>query len=507
MVQTSNNRSAGSDDFSKKLTITFLTIAFFGVAAWMVIPGPSVGFYWDDTWYLLMAEWLNPDSSYRDLSWVMMQVTSYPPLFPLFISWSGASLADQQPAFIMNAMFLALGCGVSMLWFVREGFSSVAFVFAAVFMLLNPVSLGYLPILYSEFLFILLSVSALLFAHSLKDWKWSSNWLLIGIIVGLAVATRSAGWSLAAAFLVHLGFARKFTSIAAFVVGLSISVLVIPFLMVGLPSSGNYLELLSGNLSNIGWNFILYQAHGLVLGWNMLWGWGPGAWFAIAMVLPGLFVRVRANRADAWYVLAYFVMLMVWPFPGHMGRFLWPLLPCFLVSIYSTFDLFRGLEKSRPLIISVVMGLVFAASVPDGIGRSLQRLVNPPDGDLSELSRMQEWTRSASRDQGMMMLRGHQQFLKDLQQIDEIVDGNDCIYSEIPSLVVIQTRQASYEPPWKTLEDARTQNFQCRYYYMLPPALPDAGIEDVNRFSQSHQEFFRVPHRGYVNPSPLGDGC
>ena len=154
-------QSVGNTSFPKFIFIAILTFVFFGIALWMVIPAPPVGFYWDDTWYLLMAEWLTPESSYRELSWAMMWVTSYPPLFPLSIAWSGASLVDQQSAFIMNALFLASGTGVAMLWFAREGFSAITMTFAAALVMFNPVTLGYLPILYSEFLFTLLSTISL----------------------------------------------------------------------------------------------------------------------------------------------------------------------------------------------------------------------------------------------------------------------------------------------------------------------------------------------------------
>jgi hypothetical protein len=150
-------------------------------------------------------------------------------------------------------------------------------------------------------------------------------------------------------------------------------------LMVGIPPSGNYIELLTANLGNFGWSFLVQQFKGLVTGWSMLWGWGIGAWLAVAAVFPGLVVRLKANRADAWYVIMYFGMLLVWPFPGHMGRFLWPLLPCFLVSAHSSFDLLRN-PKYRSVTAGVLMGVILATSIPDGIGRSLERLLEPPRG-------------------------------------------------------------------------------------------------------------------------------
>ncbi len=493
-------QSVGHITSLKYFLIAALTSVFFGIAVWMVIPAPPIGFYWDDNWYLLMAEWLTPDSSYRGFSWAMLRVTSYPPLFPLSIALSGSDLAGQQNAFIMNALFLALGSGVAMLWFAREGFSAITMTFAAILVVFNPVSLAYLSILYSEFLYILLSTTAFALSFSGREWRWNTKWLVIGMIIGLSVATRTAGWSLVAGFLVHLFLNRKLPRAVAFTIGLGGSILIIPFLMVGLPPSGGYVDRLMENMGNLSWDFLVQQIQGLIVGWAMLWGWGTGAWLAAATVLPGLFVRLKANRADAWYVIMYLGMLLVWPWPGHMGRFLWPLIPCFLVSMHSSLELLRN-SKHRSIMASVLMSLILATSIPDGIGRSLERLLDPPEGELFQLSRMHEWTRSSVREEGIITLKERQQMLKDLQRIEEIVDSKACIYSEMSGLVAVQVRQVSLPSAWHSLDEVDQSSVHCEYYYMLPQQMSGTSFEDVNHFSAMHEELFR----SLVPDNPKGE--
>jgi len=484
-------QSSSGLPLQKIIFIAILTFLFFGVAAWMVIPAPPSGFSWDDAWYLLMAEWFSPGSSHRVLAWTMLWITSYPPLFPLFITWSGADLANTQAAFIMNAFFLACGAGVAMVWFAREGFPVIAMTVAAILMVFNPVSLGYLPILFSEYLFIFLTTSSLAIACVAREWKWNSKWVIIGVIVALSVATRTAGWSLAAGFLVHLVFNRKLQPALVFAVSLGTSILIIPFLRVGLPPpSVNYMDMLIANMDNLGWEFFIQQVKGLVLGWSMLWGWGIGKWLAIAAVLPGFFVRLKANRADSWYVVMYLGMLLIWPWPGHMGRFLWPLLPCFLVAVHSSFGLL-GTLKYRTVMASVYMGLILVFTIPDGIGRSLERLFDPPEGELFQYSRMHEWTRSSDREQGMIKLKERQQVINDLRRVGEIVGDQACIYSEMSPLVAIHSQRLSYPVLWNSLDQVGMKTIRCEFYYMLPQQLPGTGIDDVNRFSASHEELFR----------------
>ena len=498
-------QSESSLSIAEIISIVLLTALFLGITIWMVIPAPAVGFYWDDNWYLLMAEWLTPDSQYRGLSIAMMGVTSYPPLFSFLISLSGSGLLDQQSAFVMNAFFLAFATGVAMLWFAREGFSTVTMTIAAMLMVFNPVTLGYLPILYSEFLFIFLSTSALAMTVVEREWKWNSKWLAIGVIVGLSVATRTAGWSLVVGLILHLIFNRRLLPVVAFIIGLAIGLLTIPFLTVGLPSPEvNYMDQLTRNMDNLGWSFVVQQLQGLIIGWSMLWGWGVGAWLAAIAVLPGFVVRVKANRADAWFVLVYLGMLLIWPWPGHMGRFLWPLLPCFLVAAYSSFKLLRN-PRARSVLASVILGLIFVTSIPDGIGRSVKQLLNPPAGELAQLSRMQEWTRSSTREEGMAKLRDRQQLLKDMQKINDIVDIKACIFSEMSGLVAVQTQRVAFPSLWKSLDQVKLTQSSCKYYYMLPETFRGASIEDVNRFAAMHEELFRsFTPDGSEGKMPLG---
>ena len=116
-----------------------------------------------------------------------------------------------------------------MLWFAREGFSAISMTFAGILVAFNPLSLGYLPILYSEFLFIFLSTTALLLTLKGRKWESNSKWAVIGIIVGLAVATRTAGWPLVAGFVLHLILCRRLLPVVAFSLGLGAGILVIPF--------------------------------------------------------------------------------------------------------------------------------------------------------------------------------------------------------------------------------------------------------------------------------------
>ena len=168
--------------------------------------------------------------------------------------------------------------------------------------------------------------------------------------------------------------------------------------MVGLPAAPGYVDQLSElpHQPDAALVFLLRQIQALTAAWVALWGSRPGALIAILAVTPGLWIRLRENRPDAWYIPAYLAMLLAWPCPEHMSRFVWPLMPAFLIAAHSTL---RRLGSNNGWITwaTVTFATVFAFSAPAGIGRTLARLAEPPAGPLAKLSRMHEWTRAVNR--------------------------------------------------------------------------------------------------------------
>lgn len=461
---------------------------FSVVAVWMVVPAPPPGFYWDDTWYLMMAEWLSRRGETQELAWSMLQLRQYPPLFPFAISLSGASLDDTQPAYLMNAVFLAIAGGVAMFWFHLERCSTWTMILGAALVLFNPVALHWLPALFSEHLYILLTTTALALACARRDWV--PLWLLIGIVAGLSIATRTTGWALAAALVLHLLLRRRLLLLIFFATGTAIGLLMIPYLLVGLPSAKGYLDQLGELPYEPDAAFLLQQTRAIATGWVALWGSVPGALIAFLVAAPGLWFRIRQNRPDAWYLPAYLAILLAWPYPDHMSRFLWPLAPALLVAAHA------GLERLGSLTgrlswSAAIFAVVLAFSIPDGLGRTLIRLAAPPGGDLAALSRMPEWTRSADRQIGLEVLRARQQLLQDMQRIAATTYPGYCIYSELSALIAAQARRVAKASPWNDLDEVDAADLDCLYYYLVPPGLPGTTREQVDRFGTIHDELFR----------------
>ncbi len=462
--------------------------AFFLLMIWIVLPAAPAGFDWDDTWYIWMAEWFSGRQDYLDVILPMLQARQYPPFFPFMLSMAGDVLESTSNGLILNAVFLATGTLLVMTTLTREGMPAIAAVFGGFLMMFNPIALTYVPALMSEPLFILITVIAIGLASASRE--TFTAWFITGLLAGLCVATRSIGWALVAALLVQILLQAKPRRLLYFLPGLGFGLLFIFYLKAGLPGAHNYLQGFYENLSNINLQFLVNQAGAIVFGWQQLWGSVPGAILAAIVVLPGMGLRLVQAKADAWYILISLVILMVWPFPDHMGRFLWVLFPMFLMAAQATLSL-PGVVKQRKAISVFTLGLLLLISIPDGMGKAFDRLLDPPGTELNYLSRHSSWTRPDDRDEALINLKVRKQFLDDMEQIKAVDTGGFCVHSELPALVSVQARKVAYASPWNSLENISPAGLNCRYYYLVPPAFQGVSGVEVDRFTAMHQELFR----------------
>lgn len=455
---------------------------------WVTLPAAPAGFDWDDTWYLWMAEWYSGRSEFRDVAWVMMQARQYPPLFPYLLSHTGDVLISHAAGLVMNALFLAAAATVTLKWLLTRGLPLVAAVAGATMMVVNPVALTFMPTLMSEPLYLLLTTAVLVLAGSdSKHWR---VWLSAGLLVGLAVATRSAGWALVAALMTGLLVGGRLGHLKLLLPGLVLGLLINAGLKSGLPDAHQYVEGFAENLGNIGVAYVLDQGTALATGWAALWGSGPAGLVTALLVLPGWLVGLKKGRVEAWYVLISIAMLLAWPFPGQMDRFLWVLMPAALALMPLTLALWSEPRVVRNAAIAALV-LVLLMSVPAGLWRTAERLTHPPGEGLDHLSRLADWTRPPDRETALINVQVRSQLLEDAVRIERLSGNMQCVYSELPALVSIRGKRIAFASPWNTLDEYARDRRKCRFYYLVPGALPGADAPAVQRFSREHEELFR----------------
>ena len=472
------------------VVIASLAVACFGLLLWLVVPAPPVGFYWDDAWYLMMAEWLSGRSEHRDLAWAMLHVRQYPPGYPTVLAAVGAGLQRPDAGFVVNAVSGALAAFALMLWMRRrERFPMVPTVVAAALLVLNPVALTWLPTLFSEPLFVLLTVAALWLAACART---PQGWVLTGVVVGLAIITRSAGIALLIAVALSAAL-RQWRQLPWLVLGLGPALALGYWLTIDLPSVPRYrasLAELAGDLVHPA--YLSAQLAGLARGWSEVWGSAAGGWIALAAVIPGFWVRIRRHCADAWLIPATLLMLIAWPFPGHMARFLWPLMPALLVCAAETARCIAATPLRRAA--SWTIPFIFALGLYGGAIRTISRVIESPGPPLQTLSRMHEWTRAENPELGTEALQFRHGLLLDMRQVEAETPANACVYSEYPALVAVQAKRASLASPWQRLSELTNHPLHCGFYYLVPLALPQTTAEDIERIGEQHDVLFGPPN-------------
>jgi hypothetical protein len=362
------------------ICVLVLTAVFcYSLLRFTVQPGLA-SFADDSVSYLVMAQAWSPwQSATAAVQQALGYEVFYPPLFPLLLAvlnaahhfaWAHAVCA------LLLASCLPLIYLLARRWLQGRG---AAFTATVLFALLPGVWLNSKGIL-SEPLFMLLLLGLLL------ELDQKRRGLVVALLFcGLAL-TRTIGCVLALGYIAWALFAgtgtlraRVRTAVPA-LVGLAAYGLWL--LLRPTPSHDYYSSITSGIVTQlldapdrvtILARLLVAQAVALADAWSasLMIYWLKGqhlphllALAIGAVALPGWGTRLMARRPDAWLMLAYFGLLLLWPYPGQMLRFLLPVLPVIILyALVAAQWVAARMSGSRIPVTAVALG-VAGLSVP-----------------------------------------------------------------------------------------------------------------------------------------------
>jgi hypothetical protein len=453
----------------------------------------------DSSNYLVMARYLSPwlpaGEAVRE-AWMLQY---FPPLFPLLLALSGAS----QSLLAAHLLVLVLAAfALPALWrlYAREfGLGAGAASALLAIVVLSPGFLLGLQGVLSESLFLLLT--ALLLA---LDRSRPGADLRAALLLAAAMLTRSAGAVLLLAVLAQAGVEvacrrrRLRDALAmpavALLCWLSASWLLSP------PATGEYAGIwraLAERAIHPGdfapARFLGTQATALFESWCtffvVYWTADRPALPALAGLaavpcLAGLLMRLRANRLDAWYAAGTLAMLLAWPYPGQMLRFLFPLVPVLLAQgAWCTVWLARRLRL--PLL-------------PPAAGIALLALALPPHAWLHgrlALARelgmvpVYEWLRRPGAADARRELGLQNRMLHDLRELAGDVGPRQVVAFYEPSYVVLLANRHAIPLPMP----ARVESVAGRADFVLLTAIhPRQSRVGVDGLALPPQELARL---------------
>ena len=328
----------------------WLLVAFLSarVLRAIIVPDALASIADDSSNYLVMARCLSPWSDPGVAALSVCDQQYFPAGFPLLLGMTGAGSSLPLAHTMVLAAFLL---SLPLLWVHASRVLRSALLAHAVvmgFALLPGTLLGLQGIL-SEAWYLLL-VSAVLFLSSRDEAALPSRLgaVTAGGALGLLVSVRSIGIAMVLAWVAWAlvsrlrgGHQRQGTwtvlAVAIAVAG------AIRLLFPPARTSHDYGAVWGNLLQSVQDlpGYLGAQALALAQAWAsyiaLYWTDDrPVVWLSMSallvVALAGVMWRLLRNELDAWYVTAYLCVLVLWPYPGQMLRFLFPVMPLLMLQ-------------------------------------------------------------------------------------------------------------------------------------------------------------------------------
>ena len=467
-------RIAGARTLAALLALAIATGYFFiGNSTVLADFGGDAAAYW------LTAQGWSPWFDATPLQREFAAASTYPPLYPLVLAWSGAS--QTLTAAHLATVALLLGGMAALVWFCRRaGLDGLATAGIAVtYACCATVRYEGLD-LHSEPLYLLLSMTALGTGIALAHRPCARLALLLGALVAGALLTRSAGLTLLIA-LVATGIRRRegvwFLALLPGVLALAVNT----WLQGSAQRySGEFMAqwAMSGLAGTV-----LQQLTSLSVGWTVAIA-GQGApvfalWvlgFFGLVVLAASGFRAWQGHFDGFYCLCYLALVLAWPYPAETVRLLMPALGLALAEVCLAARSIWDCRKTLPLrqlwVLVLLFGLVdtvrfgtrFAVPLPETLAPYRHTLFwHQPDPAqaLGAIGFMQ----------GAVAL---------LEKLPTLVPTGECVFAIKPSIVAALGDRPSRAPPPAARPDGEFRDELaaggCRYLLLLrifSPSYPE----------------------------------
>lgn len=339
----------------------------------------------DSVNYLVMARHYSPWVSETEAIGSAWLIQDFPPLFPWVLALSGTAHS------LLYGHLLVAGIGLASLyplflvsnrWLKNQWWAVLPLL---VFALSPGYLLGLQGILSESTYLMLVLVFLLVYRPSMN--KSAIRVAMAGLLLAAILLTRTVGFALLLAVLAQAFFSsislKRIQSQSFIVVVISVGVFLLLMAFLGPGKESHYADILVQFMSghdvgslNAGSTVYVSQITSLLDSWRAFWliywvdEFSPSHIVIMLLLLAslsGLLTRLLENKYDAWYVLFYVLILLVWPHPGQMVRLLFPIMPILLV--YAGYGLARMVEhqlnyKNKELLPAVFFILVIAAILP-----------------------------------------------------------------------------------------------------------------------------------------------
>jgi hypothetical protein len=429
------------------------------------------GLHSDEAIYLLLADYYSPwlDKNNDLLFTFVLSQSWFPPGYPLLLALLGGGSDTIPIAHFINTTFLAVSLICYASWLRRSGHELASLLFPSLFAL-SPYVLIFSLGIFSEFVFLAILL-AVLYLHE-NGSRSKKTLLTISLLVATAPLIRTAAIALLLAWLINLLRSNHPYRIRY------ILITVLPFLLWSFWKQfngigHNYIRLVIDGVKHQDLSYLLdtplYVASRIAPGWNEYFGTATGPWYWVILFLlilatVGMVLRLYEGKLDAIFTLLYFLIVLFWPYPQFITRFLLPVIPLLIFYSYlATSELMRFMFGNTGSKSSWIVALILGVSIYIPTGSILIRycqLVSLYGNN----SVTQDFYREPDLQNAIEENEIRKKIISGLAHLNKHMDNNACIHSTATALTMFYTRRVSVVMP----DSFSSPDLLCDYILTIP---------------------------------------
>ena len=479
--------------FANQKVISLGLVLFFvawSLFAYLSIRDNVIGLLSDSYVYLLLSDYFSPfrtlESTFANY---LLANYAYPPGFPVLLGLLGGGTTNLQANYLIDAGFLAATSCAFYLWVVRQHEDNfVASLLCVVFLLL-PVTLISALGIFSEHPYMLAILIAAIILS--KEQLSPADYLWAAVLIGIATLIRTVGVAAILALAIVLTrqtlvgkTSRRSTALYVLVALAPGMLWSIVKILNGYDQSyvnavvdSSYAQTLAGIFDQLTTNSRALRHH-----FMSLFDSG-GTATTLAHVLFCLFAlgawlkRIKVGAFDAVYVFSYLAIILMWPYPNHMARFIFVVLPFLMFYAYdgARLTLHRlgtkiSSANQRRIAITGVCVLISTLAGPKTLA-IIGDIVSPSSTDQAMLSRTPNWhtLHKSNRESKITTL---EKILDSMAKVQRLTPRQACVSSGEPHYVHYFAKRRSAKPSGKNTSEEifKRRLADCPFIFMMSVA-------------------------------------
>ena len=456
-------------------TFVIVTIAaFYFYLTWHT---EYVDFLSDSAIYLLMASYFDGGTAIpAQVFDVVLNDYHLPPTFPIVLWLFGGGAEHPFTSHIINTACVIAAFASYATWLNSQHCNwSTSIGLTCAFAVL-PVSLFFANLIVSEYLYITLIFLSLV---ALEKSSPSNRLILVSAVcIGITITVRSIGISLLPVLLVTSLTHTKRQFWLSLIIAVSIPALWGMYKLQFAASNyvSSFFESHGDELIASVITYAKVNLHVLGLSWVKSFDHylGTSSYLICAavavLVVIGWASRLMLRKPDAIYTIVYLCIIIPWPHPDHMQRFLLPLMPFLLLyGLQGGKLILDKIDKSdrNKFVLPCYLALVAVLVLPTD-SRLVSRLFTPLPTELANFSRSHAWLFSVDTDAALKNIQFSHGIYRSIKNTS-VIPSSECIWSIDAGRHMLLSKRVSYDTPRPALSKQAFEltSRKCKYFFAM----------------------------------------